>query len=309
MTGRRVAGAFLALLGAVGVTASAYLNWFADRTPQTVPIDRLFQSGVTGEASSYWTSVALPLALVTLVAVVGVILRSRLVLAVAWLIGAATLVLFVVQQANDSADFSVGDLQTGAWIAIAGLLVMLLGVASMGARPTPEPMEAEPVDAEPRRDRAVDERMSAGAPAAAAPAAGSGGIGPTPGPTPQPGPPPAPGPTPQPGPPPAPGPAPEPGPAPTPEPGPEPAPEPGPAPGPTPTPEPGPAPEPRPAPAPEPRPPAPGPTPEPGPAPEPGPEPMPEPEPGPEPPPRPAPDPDAPPPGDYEQDEPEGRRE
>ncbi|HEX6328292.1 MAG TPA: hypothetical protein VFZ72_17125 [Jiangellaceae bacterium] len=268
MTARRVAGAFLALLGAVGVTASAYLNWFGDRTPEAVPLDRLFQSGVTEQASSYWTSVALPLALVTVVAVVGVILRSRIVLVVAWLIGAATLVLFVVQQANDTAGFAIGDLQTGVWVALAGLLVMLLGVLSMGGRAHPEPEWAEPRETVGARERAatIDDRVPAtDAPATAAdPSASAAAATPPrasaasstmaasapPEPAPEPGIPP------------------------------EPAPEPGTPPDPTPFPQPGPTPEPapHPAPGPEPEPPTPGPAP---------------PAPGPEP------DPDTPPPGEY----------
>ena len=267
MAARRVAGAFLALLGAVGVTASAYLNWFGDQTPETAPLDRLFQSGVTEQASSYWTSVALPLALVTVVTVVGVVLRSRLVLLVAWLIGAATLVLFVVQQANDTAGFAIGDLQTGVWVALAGLLVMLLGVLSMGERAEPEAEEVEPRETVGARERAVttDERATAtyapatttDAPASAAaadsspaeptyePTAGdppddygaaeprsASTVEPPPEPTPEPGAPPAPGPEPEP---PAPGPEPHP---PTPGPEPAPAPEPGPEPDPN-TPPPG----------------------------------------------------------------------
>ena len=284
MTARRVAGGFLALLGAVGVTASAYLNWFDDRTPETVPIDRLFQSGVTEEASSYWTSVALPLAIVTLLAVIGLVLRSRLILVVGWLIGVATLVLFVVQQANDDADFSVGDLQAGAWVALAGLIVMLLGLASMGGRPKPEPEAAEPSETVSARERgaAGGEYAAGGYGAGAAAAAPSSSAAPSvpPGTPPAPVPlatdapahePPAaetdqvgrpaegietpPGPTPEPGPPPAPGP--EPAPPPGPEPMPALGPEPAPAPGPAPAPVPGPEPEPGPQPEPEPGTPAP----------------------------------------------------
>jgi len=267
MTARRVAGAFLALLGAVGVTASAYLNWFGDRTPEAAPLDRLFQSGVTEQASSYWTSVALPLALVTVLAVVGVILRSRIVLVVAWLIGAATLVLFVVQQANDTAGFAIGDLQTGVWVALAGLLVMLLGVLSMGGRAHPEPGWAEPRETVGARERAatIDDRVPAtDAPATATDASASAATATPPrasaasstmaaSASPEPAP----------------------------EPGTPPDPTPFPEPGPTPVPPPTPGPAPHPAPDPEPEPPTPGPAP---------------PAPGPEP------DPDTPPPGEYRRD-------
>lgn len=254
MTAQRVAGAFLALLGAVGVTASAYLSWFSDRTPESAPIDRLFESGVTEQASSYWTSVALPLAVVTFVAAIGVLLRSRVVLAVGWLIGLATLVLFVVQELNDAADFAIGDLQAGAWVAIAGLIIMLVGVVSMGGRPAPEFEVPEPVS--------VGNRRAAGGSTADTPIMGAAPAGPATGSVPV-APPPAPeplatdSPTPEPTPSPSPDPMPSPGPTPTPEPGPTPAPAPGPPPAPEPEPEPGPGPEPEPGPGP-------GPQPEPG---------------------------------------------
>lgn len=135
MTARWISGAILALVGAVGVTASAYLDWAADRTPQDMPLDRLFQTSVSEPPSSYWTSVAVPLAIVTVLGVLGLILRSRVMLTVAWLVGLATLVLWVVMNlADDSVDFAIGDLGTGFWVCLAGLAVMLVGIASMGSR-------------------------------------------------------------------------------------------------------------------------------------------------------------------------------
>ena len=144
MTSRRIAGAFLVLLGAVGVTASAYLNWYDGRPAEHTPLDRLFQADVAGDAVSYWTSVAVPLALVTFVTVVGLLLQSRLVVAVGWMIGLGTLVLFTIMQSRDATDFSIGDLQSGAWVAVAGLALIVLGVASMGP-PPPEPVSDEPL--------------------------------------------------------------------------------------------------------------------------------------------------------------------
>jgi hypothetical protein len=133
ITRRRISAAVVAVVGAVGVTASAYLDWYSGRTAKDTPLERLFQTDITsGTASSYWNSVALPLAIVAVLGVVGAVLLSRFILGLGWLIGVATLVLWIVMQANDDAvDFSVSDLQAGPWVCAAALLVMLVGIGAM----------------------------------------------------------------------------------------------------------------------------------------------------------------------------------
>ncbi|MBB5790909.1 hypothetical protein [Jiangella mangrovi] len=131
---QRIGGAVVALVGALGVTASAYLTWYRGRDATQIPLERLFQTSIgTGEPSSYWNSMALALSLVTVLGVVGALLLSRFVLGLGWLIGVATLVLWIVMSANDSRlSVSVGDLGAGVWVCAAGLLVMLAGIIGMG---------------------------------------------------------------------------------------------------------------------------------------------------------------------------------
>lgn len=135
MTSRqRAGGAVLAVIGALGVTASAYLDWFRSRDATDIPLERLFQTDVSDGASSYWNSLALPLAVVTVVGVLGALMVSRFILVIGWLIGVATLVLFIVMQSNDDAfPLGVGDLQAGVWVCGAALIVMMLGIGSMGS--------------------------------------------------------------------------------------------------------------------------------------------------------------------------------
>jgi hypothetical protein len=130
----------LAVIGAVGVTASAYLNWLDDRAPWSeptnMPLESVFGTELTETASSYWTSLAAPLAAVTLLAVLAAILRSRIVLVLGWLVGLATAIAWVVMRlADDTTDVGVGDLRSGFWVALLGLAVMLIGIMSMGPRP------------------------------------------------------------------------------------------------------------------------------------------------------------------------------
>jgi hypothetical protein len=152
ITSRRVAGAIVAAIGALGVTASAYLDWYADRMPRDMPLDRLFQTEVSGGADNYWTSVAAPLAVVGVIGVIGMLLRSRLVLTVAGLIGLATLALWIVMTAIDVSpdDLEASDYQPGVWVCAAGLAVLLIGIIGMGRRyrelspDEPVPFENEP---------------------------------------------------------------------------------------------------------------------------------------------------------------------
>lgn len=131
---QRIVGAVVAVVGALGVTASAYLDWYRGLDATDIPLERLFQTSVsTGGPSSYWNSMALALSLVTVLGVVGALLLSRFVLGLGWLIGVATLVLWIVMSANDDLlTVSVGDLQAGVWVCAAGLLVMLAGIIAMG---------------------------------------------------------------------------------------------------------------------------------------------------------------------------------
>ena len=144
---RRTAGAVVGALGALVVTASAYLDWYADQMPTDIPLERLFQTEVSGDASSYWTSVAAPLALAGVVGVIGMLLRSRLLLSVAGLIGLATLVLWIVMTAIDLSpeDLDAADYQPGVWVCAAGLVILLIGIVGMGRRYR-EVIPTEPAD-------------------------------------------------------------------------------------------------------------------------------------------------------------------
>ncbi|WP_053202788.1 hypothetical protein [Jiangella muralis] len=149
-TRQRATGAVVAVLGALGVTASGYLDWFRGRDATEIPLERLFQTSAVGAPSSYWNSMALALAVVGLLGVLGALMLSRFVLLIGWLIGVATLVLWIVMSANDaSLSVSAGDLQAGAWVCGVALLVYVVGIIGMGRGPrsreeTPTPAEPVP---------------------------------------------------------------------------------------------------------------------------------------------------------------------
>jgi hypothetical protein len=146
---RRTVGALIGALGALGVAASAYLDWFAGQMPTEIPLQRLFDTEVTGTAGAYWTSMAAPLALVGVIGVLGGVWRSRLVITLAGLLGLATLVLWVLMQAADLSpeDLRASDYEAGLWVCVASLAVVAAGVLMMGSprrRKRSDPNEPSP---------------------------------------------------------------------------------------------------------------------------------------------------------------------
>jgi hypothetical protein len=133
---RRTIGALIGAVGALGVAVSAYLDWFAGQMPTEIPLERLFATEVSGTAGGYWTSMAAPLALAGVVGVVGGLLRSRLMITLAGLLGLATLVLWVLMQAIDMSpeDLHATDYEVGLWVCVASLVVLAGGVLLMGSR-------------------------------------------------------------------------------------------------------------------------------------------------------------------------------
>lgn len=135
--GRRGIGAMIAGVGGLLCFVSGFLSWYGAAAPYEMPIRELVQASATGSATSYWGSVAAPLAILGAMGMLGALLRSRLLLGLAWLIGVATLVLWglmrAIANATDQPPASA-DVRFGLWACVAGLLIVLLGIAVMGPR-------------------------------------------------------------------------------------------------------------------------------------------------------------------------------
>ena len=103
--------------------------------PTEIPLQRLFDTEVSGAAGSYWTSMAGPLALAGVIGVIGGLLRSRLVITLAGVVGLATLVLWILLQAIDLSpqDLRASDYEVGLWVCVASLVVLAGGVLLMGS--------------------------------------------------------------------------------------------------------------------------------------------------------------------------------
>jgi hypothetical protein len=126
----RPAAAVLALLGALGIGFSAYLDWLDSRAPDEIPI-RLLIDDITGEAPSYWRSLALPLVIASVLGILGVVLRSRGVLALAFIAGLGTFVWWIVREADLRDELDVSDFEAGAWVLVGSAAALLIGGAAL----------------------------------------------------------------------------------------------------------------------------------------------------------------------------------
>jgi hypothetical protein len=126
----RPAAAVLALLGSLGVGFGAYLDWLDGRAPDEIPI-RLLVDDITSEAPSYWRSLALPLGIASVVGILGVLLRSRGVVALAFIAGLGTFVWWTVREADLRDQLEVSDFEVGVWVLVGSAAALLIGGATL----------------------------------------------------------------------------------------------------------------------------------------------------------------------------------
>lgn len=135
---RNVVGSVLALAGATAAVWSPFRAWYDGRHGSDYAIGDLF-TGITGSGSGVIGSILLPFAFAALVTLLGVVLRSRLLVATAGVIVLGFTVLWMVRvgQAEGSLVVS-GDgrgLGDGVANAVGGGLLLLIGALVMSGRP------------------------------------------------------------------------------------------------------------------------------------------------------------------------------
>ncbi|GAA3938933.1 hypothetical protein GCM10022244_54040 [Streptomyces gulbargensis] len=134
---RNVVGSILALAGATAAVWSPFRAWYDGRHGRDYRIEDLF-AGITDTKAEVIGSVLLPLAFAALLTLVGVVLRSRLLVALAGLVVLGFTVLWMVRvgQAEDglAVDPDGGGLGTGVALALLGGVLLLLGALLMAGR-------------------------------------------------------------------------------------------------------------------------------------------------------------------------------
>jgi len=120
----------LTALGALALGVSAFFNWFDDLDATEIATRWLFwdDARTTGDELA---SMAVPLLAAALVALLGALIGSRLLGGLGLLVGLATAVTWVVRQADVDSGFGIGDIQEGGWIALGGLVLLVLGVVGL----------------------------------------------------------------------------------------------------------------------------------------------------------------------------------
>ncbi|KQX11661.1 hypothetical protein ASC82_17455 [Streptomyces sp. Root431] len=134
---RNVVGSVLALAGATAAVWSPFRAWYDGRHGRDYAIDELF-TGITDAKAEVIGSILLPFAFAALLTLVGVVLRSRLLVALAGLVVLGFTVFWMVRvgQAEGSLVVS-GDgrgLGDGVANAFGGGVLLLLGALVMSGR-------------------------------------------------------------------------------------------------------------------------------------------------------------------------------
>lgn len=160
---RNIAGSVLALAGATAAVWSPFRAWYDGRHGRDYAIDELF-TGITDAKADLLGSMLAPFLFAALLTLLGVLLRSRLLVALAGLVVLGFTVLWMVRVGQAEGSLTVGGdgagLGDGVANAIGGGVLLLLGALVMSGRSRPErrvdhgPRPTHPPTARPSRSAA-----------------------------------------------------------------------------------------------------------------------------------------------------------
>ncbi len=119
----------LTLAGAAGLIVSAFLNWIENIDGVNLEIETLWRPGVfnRAQAGTFFETVGFAMLVLGIVAILGLAPRSGWFTRLAGAIGLVGFVLFLIQVYRTREPFDVADLQLGAWLALAGSILALIG--------------------------------------------------------------------------------------------------------------------------------------------------------------------------------------
>ncbi|MGW0032931.1 hypothetical protein ACWDXD_24330 [Streptomyces sp. NPDC003314] len=180
---RNVAGAVLALAGATAAVLSPFRAWYDGRHGRDYALDELF-TGITEAKADLWWSLLLPFAFAALLTLVGVVLRSRLLVGLAGLVVLGFTVFWMVRVGQYEGSLTVDGggtgLGDGVANALGGGILLLLGALVMSGRRGRKAREG-PEERTGRAGRAWPEEPRAYAAPPGGPGPGTGpGTGPGP---------------------------------------------------------------------------------------------------------------------------------
>ncbi|RLV68715.1 hypothetical protein STAN_4239 [Streptomyces sp. CBMAI 2042] len=134
---RNILGSLVALAGAASAVLSPFRDWYDGRAGQDYRVRDLFE-GITATESGVLVSILLPFLFAALLVIAGVVLRSRIAVALAGLVVLGFTILWMVRQGQAAGSLTVGGdgagLQVGVVNALAGGVLMLIGALLMRGR-------------------------------------------------------------------------------------------------------------------------------------------------------------------------------
>ncbi|WP_405742760.1 hypothetical protein [Streptomyces sp. NBC_01525] len=135
---RNVCGSLIALIGATAAVWSPFRPWYDGRPARDVRIEDLF-GGLSRASAELLGSVFLPMLFAALLTLVGVVLRSRALVALAGLVVLGFTILWMVRQGQAAGSLTAGPrggLGDGVAVAFGGGLLLLLAALVMRGRHT-----------------------------------------------------------------------------------------------------------------------------------------------------------------------------
>jgi hypothetical protein len=115
----------LTLVGAAGMIIGAFLDWFEGITGVDLDIRAFWETTFERQTSTFLETVGFVMIVLGLLAIVGLAPRSGWLTRFAGALAIAGFVLFLIEVYR--ADQTVADVQIGAWVALAGGIVALIG--------------------------------------------------------------------------------------------------------------------------------------------------------------------------------------
>ena len=116
----------LALAGAAGMIVSLFMNWVRSTLATDISVRALFQTSQVRNPN-FVESIGFVMLVLGLLAIVGLAPRTGWLTSLAGALGIVVFVLLLVQMYREPGNLTVNDLDSGAWVGLAGSVVALIG--------------------------------------------------------------------------------------------------------------------------------------------------------------------------------------
>jgi hypothetical protein len=115
----------LTLIGAAGMIVGAFMDWTGGRSGVNLGIRSLWTTEFSTSGASFVATVGFAFIVLGLLAIVGLAPATGWLTRLAGALGIAGFVLFAIEIYR--ANLTASDIQAGAWVALAGSVVALVG--------------------------------------------------------------------------------------------------------------------------------------------------------------------------------------